>query len=452
MTDSGDALLSLIGRALDAIAPADAPLCVAFSGGMDSTVLLDLLTRLRPGQVRAVHVNHGLHPEAAAWAQACVARCDQAGVEFRVIAVEVPAEGGNLEARARDARYLALAGELREAELLVTAHHQQDQLETVLLALLRGSGVHGLAAMPARALRDGITQLRPLLDVSRELLADYATSRGLEWSEDPSNKDERFDRNYLRHQVTPLLQERWPAAAASIARSARLAAAAMRVLDERATADLQGHWAANALCTRVFKGLGEERSLNVLRRWCRMRELPPPTEAQSHAALDALLSGREDAEPLAAWPGTRIRRYRDSLFAYSENADPGDVTVTAVPWDTAASGHALDLGAVRGYVRLVPVSGAGLDAAALVSGVEVRGRSGGEQLRVRPDGPTRDLKKLLQEDGVLPWMRTNIPLIYVGGSLAAVGDLWLNRAHPAVVGSGGLATEWSAHSVLRSPF
>ncbi|NND54499.1 MAG: tRNA lysidine(34) synthetase TilS [Gammaproteobacteria bacterium] len=457
MTNTSDALLTFTRRALDSIVPADTSLCLAYSGGLDSTVLLDLLVQLRPGHVRAAHINHGLQPPADDWARSCVTVCEGYGVVCDVIGVALNPEQGNLEAEARAARYQALRNHLAADEWLVTAHHQQDQAETLLLALLRGSGVHGLAAMPPLAERDGMTIVRPLLDASREELAAYAAARNLVWTDDPSNADERFDRNYLRQRVVPLLEQRWPAAGSSIARSARLAAGAMRVLDERARDDLKPYVAENSLQIAAFAGLSQERAQNALRAWCRQLHLPLPTELQSQSALSTLLDSRVDGEPLAAWPGARIRRYRDVLYAYPESADPGAVMSPArIDWPSAARGERLQLGPVRGSLQLLAAvpddDRPGLLLSAVDQGCEIRFRSGGERLRTRSGGPTRELKKLLQEDGVLPWMRTNIPLLYVDGQLAAVGEHWLNHDHPAVVSGRGMLLEWRAHSPLHSPF
>ncbi len=441
-----------IAAALSAVVPDNAQLVVAFSGGLDSTVLLHALQQLHdPARLRAVHVNHGLHDQAVDWPEHCRRLCEQWSIPFTCLTVTVdPASGDGPEAAARFARYSALAEELAANEYLVTAHHQQDQLETVLLALLRGSGVHGLAAMPGRLERQGMTLVRPLLEFDRSELEASAHAAGLQWLDDPSNLDEAFDRNYLRHQVVPLLEQRWPAAARSVSRSARLAADAMHMLDALAAADCGEGLRDNCLDLNCLRALEPARQRNLLRWACRRLKLSLPTEMQLGDALQSLLSERADAEPLAAWPGTRIRRYREALWFYAEGADPGacrDET-DELHWDPRTT---LRLGPVRGTLSLADGSGSGVANTHLDGEWRVRFRAGGEQLRPGPRAHRRDLKKLLQEAGVLPWMRKHIPLVYLDEQLLAAGDLWLNADHPAVVGQGGKTLQWREHLPLQTP-
>ncbi len=443
-----------IAAALAAVVPGDARLVVAFSGGLDSTVLLHALRQGRgAGQLRAVHVNHGLHADAAAWAEHCRKLCAAWNIPFACLTVAVATKGGDgPEAQARAARYAALAANLKNDEFLVTAHHQQDQLETVLLALLRGAGVHGLAAMPARRQHQGMTLVRPLLEFTRTELEAAATAAGLHWLEDPSNLDASFDRNYLRHQVVPLLEQRWPAAARSAARTARLAADAMSILDELAAADCGSALRGACLQLACLRSLRAARQRNLLRWICRRLDLAVPSETQLDDALQSLLCDRPDAEPLAAWPGVRIRRYRDWLWFYSESNDPGAPAAAEHAdvrhWNPRTTLH---LGPVRGNLRLAGESEPGIAAEYVAGDWQVRFRAGGEQLRPGPRAHRRDLKKLLQEAGVLPWMRGHIPLIYLDDQLLAAGDLWLNADHPAVAIHGGTALQWRDHAALCAP-
>lgn len=452
MTTSSDSLLTLTGQALDRLAPADTPLVVAYSGGLDSSVLLDLLRRLRPGCVRALHVNHGLQPEAAEWAGHCVAAGAAIGIEVGVLNVTVASDKGvGPEASARAARYAALAAELRRDEWLVTGQHRQDQLETVLLALLRGAGVHGLAAMPARGSVHGCRVLRPLLDTEADDLRAYAVAQGLEWVDDPSNAVTDFDRNYLRHEVVPLLRARWPGAARAAARSARHCAAAMQRVDSAAAEQLAGIRVDNCIQVEGLRALTDKERKDVLRLYCREQELPVPAENQLSAALQALLSPRSDAEPLAAWPGARIRRYRGLLWSYPEATDPGSATTLPEVLDWNGRG-AIELGGVRGQLSLQPAAGPGIAADAVDQGVQVRFRGGGEELRPARSAARRSFKKLLQESAVLPWMREHIPLLYIDGQLVAAGDSWLNHEHPAVSDRPGLRPVWTPECAWRSPF
>ncbi len=443
-----------IAAVLAAVVPDDARLVVAFSGGLDSTVLLHALRQSQvAGHFRAVHVNHGLHADAAAWAEHCRELCAAWNIPFACLSVTVETAGGaGPEAQARAARYAALAANLAADEVLLTAHHQQDQLETVLLALLRGAGVHGLAAMPARRQHQGMTLVRPLLEFTRTELEAAAIAARLHWLEDPSNLDATFDRNYLRHRIVPLLEQRWPAAARSAARTARLAADAMSMLDEVAAADCGSALRDNCLELTCLRSLSAARQRNLLRWTCRRLDLTVPSETQLDDALQSLLSKRPDAEPLAAWPGVRIRRYRGWLWFYNESNDPGAAEAAGHTdvqhWNPR---NALQLGPVRGNLAIAGAAEPGIAANHLDGDWQVRFRTGGEQLRPGPRARRRDLKKLLQEAGVLPWMRGHIPLIYLDENLLAAGDLWLNADHPAVSSNGGLAVQWRNHAALYAP-
>ncbi|MGN6111675.1 MAG: tRNA lysidine(34) synthetase TilS, partial [Luteimonas sp.] len=301
------------------------PVLAAFSGGLDSTVLLHWLAAhpAMHGGLRAIHVDHGLHPDSAAWAAHCAAACDALGVPLETVRVDVPTGAGHgPEAAARAARHAALAAALREGEALAFAHHADDQAETFLLRALRASGPDGLAAMrPWRAYGAGWAW-RPLLDLPRATLEAYAQAHGLRWLEDPSNADASFDRNYLRHEVMPRLRARWPHAASAFASSARLAAEAADLLDAedaRQLASLQ-HGSADTLDLPALLALPAARRARVLRRWVGGLGLPP-LPANGVARIEhELLPARRDAEAAFAWPGARVRRWRDVLHAATARA------------------------------------------------------------------------------------------------------------------------------------
>jgi len=403
-----------------------APICVALSGGLDSTVLLHALAKLAARESlmpRALHVDHGLQPESAAWAAACRATCAAAGVALEVIELGlVPARGESVEAQARDARYAALAGRLADGERLVTAHHRDDQLETVLIQLMRGAGVAGLAAMPPRARLGRGWQLRPLLEVDRAELAGYAARHGLTWQQDPMNDALRFDRGYLRARVLPAIRERWPAASATVMRSATHLAEASRLLGGLAAADAlqvmdEGRLSLVALCV-----LPRDRQVNLLRWWLRQEGLRPPPAARLGAALPGFFTARPDGAPALRWDAGEIRRYRGRLYALAPGADTGNFRLVA---------------GQEGGLRL-PV---GVDAS-------IRFRAGGESLRPHPGRPRKRLKDLCQEAGIVPWMRERLPLVYLGEQLAAVGDLWIDADFAAPAGAPALKPVWEARPKL----
>ena len=267
-------------------------LWIAYSGGLDSHVLLHAAAGLRERlqlDLCAVHIHHGLLPDADAWTAHCARVCAELGVSLSVRRLALrPGAGASLEAVAREARYAAFRALLQPGERLATAQHRDDQAETLLLALLRGAGVHGLAAMPARAPLGAGVLLRPFLALPRTALADYAEAHGFAWVEDPSNADLAHDRNRLRHAVIPLLRERWPALDRTLARSAAYCAEAAELLDASADELLAGLAAdlPNALSIRRLRTLDDARRRLVLRRWLRRQGLPLPDSDRLRLIVD----------------------------------------------------------------------------------------------------------------------------------------------------------------------
>lgn len=410
---------------------------VAYSGGRDSHVLLHCLQRARPDQpVTAVHVHHGLYPEADRWAAHCERVCAELGVALEIIAVNARAgPGQSPEAAARDARYAALAKGQAAGDALLTAHHRQDQAETVLLQLLRGAGPQGLAAMPRQTVLGQGLHLRPLLDFEARALADYAAAQGLRWVDDHSNLDQGMDRNFLRQRVAPLLAERWPAWDATLARSARNSAAAATLIDQLARQDLASAAQPGWLDLGALRALDRTRQANAVRCWLRDLGLAAPSAAHLQRVLDDVVDGRPDAEPLVCWPGVELRRYRERLFAMAPL--PGHDPAQRIPWRVQ---QPLPLPWLGLRLCAQSVRGGGVRAEALIDGCgEVRFRCGGERLRPVGGAHRRELKTLFQEQGIAPWLRDRIPLLYVGEQLAAVGDLWIEHSLAAAPDQWGYA-------------
>jgi tRNA(Ile)-lysidine synthase len=411
---------------------------LAYSGGLDSSVLLHLLCRLREQggwpPLSAVHVNHQLNPRAADWADHCRSVCAAAGIELVVTPVTVARRAGRgLEAAARAARYAAFEAVLGDGELLLQAHHRDDQLETLLLRLLRGAGLAGLAAIPAlRALGRG-QLLRPLLDRDRAEFADYAHRQGLGWVDDDSNDDTGFDRNVLRLRVVPVLAERWPRLRETLAQLTGQAAEAEQLLRELAALDLAvAQRDGDRLAVSACVALSAPRQRNLLRHWLRQRGLPLPGRAQL-AQAQALLRARADAEPLVSWPGVELRRYRDRLYA--QPPLPPLPVATAMAWSPPL---ALAV-AGAGTLSAQPVAGGGLRRDRAYS---VRPRRGGERCRPQGRAHSQTLKKLLQEAELAPWWRDRLPLVYCGDQLAAVADLWVCEGFQAAAGEPGWQLDW----------
>lgn len=418
---------------------------VGLSGGLDSVVLLTALARMRerlPFELRAVHVDHGIHPKSADWQRQCEALCRGLGVLLDSRSVKVsPAVGESLEALARDARYGVFEELLGQGGLLLLAHHEDDQAETFLLQALRGAGVRGLASMPPVTAFAGGTLARPMLGFSRAELRAWAEAEQLHWIEDPSNVDTGFDRNYLRHEVMPLLKRRWPGAAATLSRGARLAAEADAILQGLAAEDYTRAGAGLTLPLELLAGLPEARQRNLLRYWLHRRSLPLPP-AHKLDELLRQLGAAEDRNPCVDWDGAEVRRYRQHLYAQP----PFPPTPEGF---RLSPGEEHSLGAGLGALRLVPALGEGIRAALCgPGGLAVGFRSGGEDCRPAGRAHHRPLKKWLQDLHVVPWLRDRLPLIHANGELLAVAGLFVCEPHAARAGEAGLRIEWREQPAL----
>ena len=416
---------------------------VAYSGGLDSHVLLHALVRLRERlvvDIGALHVNHALQTNADRWEEHCRLVCEALGVGYESLRVDAAASPGESpEAAARDARYAAMTGWLPAGACLLSAQHRDDQAETLLLQLLRGSGVNGLAAMP-RVSEFGRGQLlRPLLAFTRRQLQVYAEANGLHWIEDPSNRDPAFDRNFLRARIFPVLQERWPAATAALSRSAAHCAEASDLLQQLAERDLAS-LRGSSTGRLSLAGLGElpqQRQRNVLRHWIRQTTAAMPSTAVLARICNDILRSRRDAAPCVRWGGHELRRYRDDLYLLKQRPEAG--SSTDIEWRLSAPLCLPDEG---GVLNALPQTGRGIRASAVGTGVRVSWRRGGERCLPAGRGQHHSLKKLFQERGIPPWERSRIPLIYINDQLAAVAGLWVCEPFHARPSEPGLLIDW----------
>lgn len=415
---------------------------IAFSGGLDSTALAYALSRIDTGvPVVAIHIDHGLHDDSAQWSEHCKAFAASLGIEYRSREVTVQLESGKgPEASAREARYTALHAELEHGDWLLSAHHREDQAETLLLNLVRGSGPAGIAGIGAIRRFGPGWLARPLLHIDRASLHDYADRNGLDWIEDPSNTDRRFDRNFLRHDVFPRLKARWPDIAARLQRSATHAGEAASLLADLAAIDIE---ALDSHPERLpidrLLALTPGRQRNVLRHSLRLLGLSTPTALQLERILKEVLPAREDAQPHVSWPGASVRRYRNGLYLLPE-------VLADAPVSASINGENLALGAGLGVLHFERGAEHGLSEEVFERGLRLDVRQGGEEFRPYGQGHTRKLKKLLQEEGVVPWMRDRLPLLYSGEQLVAVGDLWI--ANDAM-SSPGVAIHWNGRPALH---
>lgn len=397
----------------------DAPrVWVAYSGGLDSGCLLHAAACVRerlPGLLAALHIDHGLHADSGRWAEHCRTQCQALGVSLVTRSLGLtPSPGESVEAVAREARYRAFAGLLAPGDLLLAAHHQDDQAETLLLALLRGAGVHGLAAMPFVAPLGQGRLVRPLLGTPRAALEDYAAALGLSWVEDPSNASQGLDRNYLRHGVLPLIHARWPAVSRTLARTAGHCAEAAALADQLAASalhEIEGG-RPGTLSIPGLAALDPALRKAVVRLWLRRLGFRTPDSAHLGRILGEVLTARPDADPLVAWQGCEVRRYRSDLFALRPLPSvPGRALL---PW----TGDRLDLPAPLGVLERRTDGPRGTPRH-----LNVRLGATGLACRYRQGGHTKPLKQCFQELGIPPWIRPYLPLVLAGEQLIWVGGI-----------------------------
>ncbi|MFN3714600.1 MAG: tRNA lysidine(34) synthetase TilS [Alcanivoracaceae bacterium] len=395
---------------------ADVPggLVLGVSGGLDSLLLLHGLCRAGfADRLLAVHVHHGLHPQADQWLDFCADQARQAGVRFAAERITV-VPGGNLEARARQLRRRALIAHVDEGDVLLLAHHRHDQSETLLLRLLRGAGARGLAAMSALRHWQGREIRRPLLDMDRTTLEQLARGWPLHWIEDPANQAECFDRNFLRHRVLPVLRERWPDLDQRVGISAAVLAEQAALLDELAATDLQAcDGDQHSLSLLVWAGLSAPRRRNLIHGWLRQRGMRPPSAAQLARIDTELVPASADRQPEIVWEDGVLVRYRERLWLLAPEArQPLEAEAhwnpRQQPW--------LSLGPMR-----VGVSGGDIALRDPGQSLEVRAARGGERILLR--GLRREVSELWRAAGVPPWQRARLPLFFIAGELVAAAAI-----------------------------
>ena len=415
--------------------------CVAYSGGVDSHVLLYLLASARESlsaPVSAVHVNHQIQSQSGDWAVHCRDVCEELQVPFETLNVDGRARRGESpEAAARTARYRALARWLAPGALLITAQHQDDQAETLLLQLFRGAGPRGLAAMPRITELGQGHLLRPFLEYRQADILAYAREHGLRWVEDPTNTDTRYDRNLLRQNLLPQLREHWPGLTRVLARAAGLQADQAELAGALAELDLDScgcDGQADQVSIAGLLALSPARQRNVMRHWIELNGFTLPSLEVLKRVEREVLQAREDATPLVHWAGAELRRYRDTLYLMSplEKPEPG----THLTWDGITP---LEL--AGGILTSEPVTGSGLRIDQGIT-LQVRFRQGGETLQPAGRAGHHALKKLLQEWSVPDWERGYIPLIYQNDKLVAVAGRCVCEGHAASPDEQGYRLHW----------
>jgi len=409
--------------------------CLAYSGGVDSQVLLHLL-QLTKLNVMAVYIDHGLQAESVDWARHCEQQCRQFNIPFQTIKVDAsPAKGESPEAAARAARYTALKKIIKKGYCLLTAQHQDDQAETVLLQLLRGGGAAGLSAMPEISSFAKGWHARPLLNFSQKDILDYAQKNQLSWVEDPSNQQTNYDRNYLRHCVMPAISQRWPAVNKTLCVFAEQQAENAQLLDVLAEIDLQKALREeNCVEINDLNKLPDARLRNALRFWFKSLQSPMPSRAILQQIVQQIETTSYDTSVLISWASVEVRRFRDKLYwlkKISHNASQVFV------WDAR---QALPLVSIEKELHLKKQKTDEtityvLDNAILSCSLSVRFRQGGEKIKPAGRNGSHDLKSLFQEAAVPAWQRDRIPLLYADEKLIAVTGFCLTDEF-AVKGEG----------------
>jgi len=414
-------------------------LLLALSGGLDSCVLLHLLVNAKSSfdvEFSAMHVNHGLSPNADAWASFCERQCQLLHVPLQMAHVQVEKNSNlGVEAAARGLRYEALFNAVvanASPDFIVTAHHEDDQAETLILQLMRGAGVKGLASMasidPVRRL------LRPLLGITRQQLHDYAKLHAIAWCDDESNVNTHYERNFVRHTLMPILAERSPAISSVLARTASHMAEANTLLDDLASNDAQTLVLENSVCVSGLRILSQARAKNVLRFWLAHNHLAMPHTEQLAEILHQLLNAKVDANINIPLQHLSLKRFQQRVYLYRDQvAQEFDLVWNGEPYLDLPNG---------GQLIFNEVVGTGLALKFGMTKLRITNRDGGERFKPNVLRPTRTLKHLLQEANIPPWQRANLPLIYWHDTLACVPGIGIAHELQAHGEEVGLTISW----------
>ena len=429
-------------------------LYVGYSGGLDSHVLLHVIIELiGKKRITAVHVNHQLSSNSDIWQKHCEDRCLEIGVDIICKTVSIKNRGTGIEDAARNARYSVFEKLLKKNDLLILAHHADDQIETMLFRLFRGSGIKGMSGMPISRLLGNGELFRPLLPFFRRDLESYALANQINWIEDDSNLDVSFDRNFIRHKLIPTINERWPNSSFQLNRSANIFAESDFLINILAQKDF-------AIVTEVSERVGWSISIdklngfeiirqkNILRYWFNLHNLTLPSYAVLDNALDQMIGSKADAEPIVSWGDLQLRRFNKKLYLLPFNFDDPNYSFKkkkglellekySIKWDGSSQLILPDSSSL--CVKRKIKGGLKMD---FKKNLEIRFRSGGERCKPKGRSGSNTLKKLFQEYSLEPWLRNNIPLIYIDNHLAAVGDLWVCDEFCAEPDELGIQLEW----------
>ncbi len=435
-----------VADALTSIVPRGSSLLLGLSGGVDSVVLLHLLAQLSPRfswRLSALHVHHGISPNADSWADFCTELCAKYTIPLLVERVDIaPLRAMGIEAAARQLRHAALARQ--KVDFIALAHHRDDQAETLLLQLLRGAGVRGASSMPMLKLgHNSPSLLRPLLNIERSELEAYARLHELPWVEDDSNEDVSYPRNFLRHRVLPVLEQRFPAYRTTLARSARHFAEAAGLLDELAAQDAASAVNGERLSVEVLRQLSNARGKNLLRYFLAARGAPIPDSTRLAEMLRQLCEAGEGAQIRITWQGWQLRCYREHAYALPVTLPAADF---AIVWQGETE---IALPASHGVLHFERVIGQGLSLARLQQCVvTIRSRHGSESIQLDVARPRQSLRNLLPQQGVPPWQRELTPLLFCGDELLFVPGVATAAGYAAQADEEGVLISWKICSII----
>jgi len=416
---------------------------VGFSGGADSTALLFALKQLDDQletTLKAVHINHGIHADADLWQEHCEIFCREHDIPLVCCPVKLEGNSGyGMEAEARQLRYQAMSALLKPGDYLLTAHHADDQAETLLLNLMRGSGVDGLSAMPqSRPFQPGIL-LRPLLNFENSTLISYLAENNIAWIEDPSNQLVNQDRNFIRHEVLPLLENRWQGVNKRLLLT-RNAMTEARSLLERLADEYLSQYLRHPFILQISDQLDEDPALFKLaiRRWLKQSAVPPIPVRSLESLFKQVCKARDGSKVKIQWGGWILRLYQHQLWLQPESAQP-HFSETSWPENETC----VDLDADRGKLSLQGLNVYGPPAEFIVSN-----RSNCPVSSIKQGKLHKRLKNLFQAAGIPEWFRDSIPLCLLNGELVAIGDWCFDDQFATWMSQNNIKLAWHPQNSL----
>ena len=419
---------------------------VAYSGGIDSSALLHLLNSIKnelKQSIEVIYINHGLHKKSLDWGKFCEDECNEYNIPFKLISINEKCPNGvSIESWARNKRYSIISKEMNKNDILLTGHHMDDQVETFFLQILRGSGPRGLSCMPAiKKFKNGF-HVRPFLNIQRNELEEYINANNINWQEDESNSDTRYDRNYLRHSVLPYFGVAWPSYCQSISKSINHQIESMTILNEIALEDMEKTLCKNLINLNVIilKRLSVARQKNLIFYWRDSLNLDKPGSKHMEQIISTLINSGYDKCPCVNWKNTEIRKYRDHLYAF-KSIHEHDENIE-INWNTKSPLK------IQGETLVAKEShGKGVSKSIIEDArITIRYRHGGEKIYTNSSSHSKTVKQLFQESGVLPWLRDRIPLIYINEELAVIPGFCVGKKYSASKDEKSLDIYWSGYT------